>query len=150
MSADANKALFRRFMEEVANQGHLAAVDELMAPDFTEHEAMPPGTPPGREGVKQAFAMVRAALPDLRVAIDDEIAEGDRVVFRETWRGTHRGELLGTAPTGKAVEFGVIDIVRVAGGKIVDHWAQTDWLSLLQQIGALPPPGQPAGSTSAG
>ena len=140
MSVETNTALFRRFMEEVANRGNLAAVDEVMAPDFTEHEVLPPGTPPGREGVKQVFAMLRAGLPDLQVTIDDAIATGDKVVCRETWRGTHRGELLGAAPTGKRVEFGAIDIVRVADGKLVEHWGQSDWLGLLQQVGALPAP----------
>jgi predicted ester cyclase len=122
------------------------AVDELLAADFAEHEALPPGTPPGREGVKQVFAMLRAALPDLRVTIDDEIAAGDRVVCREMWRGTHRGELLGAAPPGRPVEFGVIDIVRVAAGKLVEHWGQSEWLGLLQQVGARPAPEQPGGT----
>jgi len=150
VSVDANTALFRRFIEEVGNRGNLAAVDELMAADFAEHEVLPPGTPPGREGVKQVFAMIRAALPDLRVTVDDEIAAGDKVVCRQTWRGTHRGDLLGAAPTGKPVEFGVIDIVRVAEGKLVEHWGQADWLGLLQQVGALPPPGPPAAGPGAG
>ncbi len=141
-TAEENKALFRRFMEEVANQGNIDAVDELVAPDAVEHEELPPGTPPGREGVKHFFALLRNAFPDLRVTIDDQIAEGDKVVSRVTLSGTHKGEFVGIPPTGKTVTFGAIDIIRVAGGKLVEHWGVTDNLGLLQQLGVVPPPGQ--------
>jgi len=141
MSADENKQLFRRFIEEVANQGKIAVVDELVTADMIEHEEIP-GIPRNREGVKQAFTLFRTAFPDLQVTIEDLIAEGDQVVGRETWRGTHRGAFMEIPPTGKQVEFAAIDIVRIANGKMVEHWGQTDMLGMLQQLGVVPAPEQ--------
>ncbi len=145
MSIEANKALFRRFIEEVVNAGNLALIDELVAPDFIEHEDLPPGVPPGREGLKAFFAEWRSGFPDGRVTLELEIAEGDLVVGYETWRGTQQGTFMGMPASGRPVTFKVIDIVRVANGQIVEHWGLGDNLSLLQQIGAIPQPGQ-AGS----
>jgi predicted ester cyclase len=142
MSTQQNKNLFRRVMEEVFNQGNTSLVDELIAPDFVEHEELPPGTPAGPEGVKQLSTALRSAFPDFRATIDDIIAEGDKVVTRSTWSGTHKGEFMGIAPTGKSVSFGVIDIVRIAGGKFVEHWGQMDNVGLMQQLGVTPAPGQ--------
>ena len=142
MSTEQNKALSRRFMEEVFNQGNLNLVDELVAPDFVEHEELPPGFPPGREAVKAFSTTFRGAFPDLKVTIDDLIAEGDKVVIRGTWSGTHQGELMGIAPTGKSVSFGVIDTVRIAGGKLVEHWGQMDTMRMMQQLGVIPAPEQ--------
>jgi len=139
MSADENKQLFRRFIEEVANRGKIAIVDELVTADIIEHEEIP-GVPPNREGVKQAFTMFRTAFPDLQVTIEDLIAEGDKVVARETWRGTHRGEFMEIPSTGKRVEFAAVDIVRIANGKMVEHWGQMDSLGMLQQLGVIPQP----------
>jgi len=141
MSTEQNKALFRRLLDEVANKGNIALIDELVSPGVLEHEAFP-GLSPDREGVKQFFTRIRQAFLDLRVTIHDEIAEGDKVVFRETWSGTHKGEFVGVAPTGKKVSFGTIDIVRIADGKIVEHWGQTDTMGLMQQLGVIPPPEQ--------
>jgi steroid delta-isomerase-like uncharacterized protein len=143
MSTD-NKMLFRQFIEEVANQGNIAAIDELLVPNFISHEELPPGIPAGREGAKVLFTMLRSAFPDLQVAIEDQIAEEDKVVARTTWRGTHPGEFLGIPPTGKPVKYAVIDIVRIAEGKIVEHWAVVDMLGLMQQLGMIPQPGQGA------
>jgi steroid delta-isomerase-like uncharacterized protein len=142
MSTEQNKAVYRRFMEEVVNQGNLAVVDELVAVDVVEHEELPPGYPQGREGVKQFFAMLRTAFPDLQATIEDLIAEGDKVVGRGTWSGSHRGQFMDIPPTGKRVSFGVMDIGRIADGKIVEHWGQTDMLGLLQQLGVVPLPGE--------
>jgi predicted ester cyclase len=140
MSTEQNKALVRRLMEEVFNRGNTRLIDELFAPDFVEHEELPPGIPSGSEGVKQLSTMFRSALPDFKVTLDDMIAEGDKVVVRSTWIGTHKGEFMGIAPTGKSVSFGVIDIVRIAGGKFVEHWGQMDNLSMMQQLGVIPAP----------
>ena len=142
MSTEQNKVLFRRLMEEVLNQGNISMVDELFAPVFVEHEILPPGIPPGLEGTKQFLTIFRSAFPDLEVAIDDMIAEGDKVVVRSTWSGTHKGELMGIPPTDKSVSFGVIDIIRIAGGKFVEHWGQTDEMGMMQQLGVIPAPGE--------
>jgi steroid delta-isomerase-like uncharacterized protein len=141
VTAEDNAALFRRFVEEVVNQGNVAAIDDLTSPDFTEHEELPPGIPQDREGVKQLFSALHQAFPDLTATVEDEIVQGDKVVFRMTWRGTHEGESLGIPPTGQQVTFLVIDIVRVSDGKLVEHWGVSDQLSMLQQMGAIPQPG---------
>jgi steroid delta-isomerase-like uncharacterized protein len=142
-TADENKAIATRLREEVWNRGHLAVADELIAPDCVDHAA-PPGHPAGGPaGIKQASAMYRRAFPDLAMTVDDLLAEGDRVATRWTMRGTHRGPFMGQPPTGKAVEVTGIEIVRIAGRQIVEHWVSADQLGLLQQLGLLPPPGQP-------
>ena len=136
-----NKALNRRFVEEVINQGNIEAIDELIDPGVVDHAA-PPGVPTGREGAKQFFAIVRSAFPDLHHTIEDMIAEGDKVVMRSTWSGTHQGEFMGIPATGRRVRVSAIDISRVADGRIVEHWEQSDALGLMQQLGVIPPPEQ--------
>jgi predicted ester cyclase len=140
MSTEQNKALFRRFNEEFFNKGNMSLADDLLAPDFVEHEELPPGISRDRQGVKQVATMLRNAFPDFTSTIDDIIAEGDKLVVRATWRGTHKGEFMGISPTGKRVSFGVIDMIRFAGGKCVEHWGQMDSMSLMQQLGAIPTP----------
>ena len=142
MSAEENKAIVRRFVEEVQNRGDLAALDELCAPDFVNHSA-PPGVPPTREGLEQLTALFRRAFPDGQMAIEEMLAEGDRVATRKTFRGTHQGDLMGLPPTGRRVEIGLIDIVRVVDGRVVEHWNAVDNLGMMQQLGAIPAPGQP-------
>ena len=137
MSADENKALARRFVDEVQTRGNIDAIDEFLADDFVNHSIMPP-FPADREGVKQLFTMFRNAFPDFRAVIHDQVAEGDRVVTRKTFHGTHRGEFLGIAPTGKAVTIDLIDILSLADGKITAHWNVVDQLGLMQQLGVIP------------
>jgi steroid delta-isomerase-like uncharacterized protein len=141
MSTEQNKAMARQMIEDVFNRGDMSRFDEYLAPDFVEREELPPGLPGGREGVIQLTAILRSAFPDFKATIDDLVAEGDRVVMRQTWRGTHKGEFMGVPPTGKSVSFGVIDILRIAGGKVAEHWGLMDSMSLMQQLGASPPPG---------
>jgi steroid delta-isomerase-like uncharacterized protein len=138
MSTEQNKARFGQFMEEVFNRGNINVADDLVAPDFVDHEELPPGVPAGREGVKQMTTMFRSAFPDFKVTIDDMIADGDKVVVRSTWSGTQKGEFMGIPPTGKPVSFGVIDIVRFAGDKVVEHWGQMDSMRMMQQLGVIP------------
>ncbi len=145
MSSEQNKALVHQLVEEVINQGNASMVDELLAPDFVEREDLPPGMPRDREALKQLTTMLHSAFPDFKATIDDIVAEGDKVVIRQTWSGTHKGEFMGVPPTGKSVSFGVIDIIRMAGGKCVEHWGQMDNMGLMQQLGAIPAPG-PGGS----
>src|SRR5262245_32974868 len=137
MSAEQNKAIVRRMVEEAQTRHNLAAVDELFAVDFVDH-SVPPGLPPSREGVKTQFAMFSAAFPDLRVVIRDQVAEGDQVVTRKTFHGTHQGDLMGIPPSGRPIAFDVIDILRLKDGKITDHWNVVDQLSLMRQIGVFP------------
>jgi steroid delta-isomerase-like uncharacterized protein len=142
MSVEENKAMFRRLMEEVVNKGNLDIVDELVAADVIEHEELLPGVPQNREGVKQFFTVFRSAFPDLQITIEDMIAEGDKVVVRSAMSGTHQGEFMGIPATGNKVAFGVIDIVRVADGKVAEHWGQTDAMGMMQQLGVIPGPGE--------
>ncbi len=141
MSAQENKALVRRFVDEVQSGGNIDAIDELCSPEFVNHSA-PPGVPSNTEGVKQVTAMFRQAFPDSYFTVEDMIAEGDKVATRKTFHGTHQGEFMGIPPTGKQVTFTGIHIFRIAGGKVAEHWLEVDTLGLLQQLGAIPAPGQ--------
>jgi len=141
MATEDNKALVRKMVEEVFNRGNMNQVDMFLAPDFVEHEELPLGMPRNREGVKLLTAAFRKALPDFKATIEDMVAEGDKVVVRQTWSGTHKGEFMGVPATGNRVSFGVIDIIRIAGGKFVEHWGQMDGMGMMQQIGAIPAPG---------
>lgn len=132
---EQNRALARRFYEEVVGQRRLDLIDELVAPTFVEHEEFP-GLAPGREGVKQFFGMFLEAFSDMHFHIKDMIAEGDRVVARITMHGTHDGEFMGMAPTGKEISVKTIDILRFADGKVVEHWGVTDQVSMMEQLGA--------------
>ncbi len=139
MSSEANKAVVRRLFDEVVNRGNLSAADELFTDDFVSHEELPPEVPPGREGVKQLFSMLRSAFPDLHAAIKDELVEGDKVVVRSTFSGTHQGEFMGIPATGRRMQYAVIDILRIRDGKVAEHWGVSDTLSLMQQLGVVPP-----------
>lgn len=141
MSTEENKALLQRFYDEVFNEGNLDVVDELIAADAVEHEEFPGLEGSGREVAKQFITIIRSAFPDVRVQAHDMIAEGDRVAARITFTGTHQGEFLGIPPTGKQVEVSTIDIIRVANGKMVEHWGVTDNLTMMQQLGVVPTPG---------
>jgi steroid delta-isomerase-like uncharacterized protein len=141
MSAEVNKAIVRREVEEIFSRGNLDAADEIYAPDYVGHEPTTPEDIRGLEGAKQYAAVYREAFPDLQVTVEDQIAEGDRVATRFTARGTHQGELEGIAPTGNRVEITGIVISRVADGKIAEDWTNFDALGMLQQIGAVPQPG---------
>ena len=142
MSTEQNKALARQMIEEIFNQGNVSLVDQIIGPDFVEHEELPPGISTGREGVKQLPTVFHSAFPDFKATINDLIAEGDKVVISMTWSGTHKGEFMGIPPTGKSVSFGVLDILRVAEGKFVEHWGQTDSMAMMQQLGVIPIPGE--------
>jgi predicted ester cyclase len=135
-SPDENKALMRRFIEEVWNKGNLQVADEIFHPAATSPSA--PQLPPGPAGVRIIAEMFRSAFPDFRMTIEDLIAEEDIVVARFTQGGTHRGTFMGAAPTGRQVQFTEIGILRVAGGKVVESWYETDMLSLYQQVGLIP------------
>lgn len=143
MTAEENKAIYLRFIDEVFTGGDLAALDDHVAPDLVDHSAFNPSG--DREGVRQGFAMMREAFPDGQVIVEDLIAEGDKVVSRYAFRATHQGQFMGVAPTGKQVTMTGIEITRFAGGKMVEHWEQYDALGLMQQLGLVPTPGQAGG-----
>ncbi len=138
MSLGDNKALVRRFIQEVQNQHNLAAIDELYSPDFVDHSASPGQN--GIEGTKEFFTMMFAAFPDMHFAILQQVAEGDQVMTHKTFHGTHQGTFLGIPASGKQVSVEVMDILTIRAGKITDHWTVADFLSMLQQIGAVPAP----------
>lgn len=139
-SAEQNKAVARRCHEEILNKGNLAAVDELIDANYVYHE---PGAPEihGREGLKQMIMMYLNAFPDLHMTDEDMVAEGDKVVVRGTMRGTNKGELMGTPPTGKPVTVTTIMVLRFAGGKVAEEWEVYDALGMMQQLGLAPMPG---------
>ncbi len=136
MSTGQNKALALRIFEEVWNQGNLAAVDELTAPNLVFHNAAQMHYAP--EGFKQFVMIYRHAFPDTHFTVEDVIAEGDTVVARWSVRGTHKGELLGIPPTGKQITVTGITINLIANGKSVETWAEFDALGMLQQLGVIP------------
>jgi len=140
MSAEENKAIVRRYLDEAWTKRNVNIIDELMAPDYARYL---PGQdkPLEREGQKQRIAGFLKAMPDMVFMVDDLFAEGDRVVFRVTIRGTHQDAFMGVAPTGKQLTVTAIDIARLENGKIVDHWGQMDMLGLMRQLGLVPTPG---------
>ena len=136
---DQNKALARRNFEEVWNQGKLAVIDELVAMDATFHDPnVPGGKFTGPEGLKQFVEIYKKAFPDVQLTIDDQVAEGDKVVSRWTATGTHKGDLMGIPPTGKRATVTGIDFDRYQDGKIVEAYASYDMLGMLQQLGLAP------------
>jgi predicted ester cyclase len=140
MSAMENKALVRRFVDEVQSQGNVDAIYEFCSPEFVNHSA-PPGLPPDREGIRVVTAMFRGAFPDSYFTVEDMIAEGDKVTTRKTFHGTHEGEFMGIPPSGRQVSMGLIDIVRICEGRVVEHWSVGDNLGMMQQLGVIPQPG---------
>ncbi len=138
---EANKASFRRAYEELFNQGNLSLVEELIAPDFLNHEA-PPGSNRGPESMRQLIRMLRTAFPDLHFTIEELVAEGDTVAGRVTMSGTHQGTFQGMPPTGRSFRQAQMHFVRFRDGKGVEHRAVRDDLGLMQQLGVIPASGQ--------
>lgn len=136
MSLEANKANVRRMIEEAWNRGNLAVVDELLAVDAVDHHD--PDVPSFATHMKEEITKFHRAFPDFHFAIEDMVAEGDKVAFRATISGTHQGEFNGIPPTGRRIAFEHIHITRFVDGKGVDHWAVFDFLGMLQQLGAIP------------
>jgi|SRR6266571_1904017 len=140
MSAEENKALNRRFFDEFWDRKNLTVADELMAANHVNYTPGTPPLPPGPEGFKQFATVFMSAFPDLRVMIEDQIAEGDRVATRWSSTGTNTGSLMGIPPTGKSINVTGITITRIVGGKATETWTNFDMLGLLQQIGVAPAP----------
>jgi len=142
MGTEENKASGRRFIEEVINRGNVAVIDELSDPSFVDH-SIPPGVPPTVEGLKGFLKQFRAAFPDLHYTIDDQIAEGDRIVQRLTASGTMKGDFMGMPAANKSAKWSEIHITRWANGKAVEHWGVVDQTDMLAQLG-FAQAGQPA------
>jgi steroid delta-isomerase-like uncharacterized protein len=138
MSA-ADKAVVRRFVDEFQTGHDQSVADELLAADFVDHSPFGPLSP-DRNGVFALFGMLFTAFPDFRAEIHQQFADGDSVITRKTFHGTHRGEFMGIPPAGTEVAFDVIDIVRVRDGKMVEHWNVVDAMALMTQLGAIPAP----------
>ena len=135
--AETNKALVRRFYEEI-DKGNIDILNELVAENYVDHNPPPlPGLAAGREGLKQAFQMFQKATPGYH-HIEDQIAEGDKVVTRLTSYGKHEGDLPGAPKTGNDLKMTSITIHRIAGGKLVEKWSEKDSMSFLRQIGLKP------------
>jgi steroid delta-isomerase-like uncharacterized protein len=122
MSTEENKKAVRRVFEEIMNRGNLQLVDELVTDDYKVNE--PPGIPPGKEGFRALVNMYRTAAPDLKMTIEDMIAEGDQVAARWTATGTMTGEMMGIPPSGQKVTFKAISWLRVKNGKVAEEWTQ--------------------------
>ena len=137
MSAE-NKAIARRLVEEAFNEGKLEVVDELAAPGIVSHDSALPEPLVGIDATKASISAYRGAFPDLRLTVEEQIAEGDLVVTRWTARGTHQGELMGMAPTGKEATVTGITIDRLENGRIAESRTNWDSLGLMQQLGAVP------------
>lgn len=136
MSSEQHQEMFRIVIEEALNKGNFDALDALFAPDYTEHQF---GLKPTLAGMKEDFAFLRRAFPDLHMTIEDIIADEDTVWGRMTATGTNLGPFIGP-PTGKRIEITVIDILRFANGRVVDHWGSPDRFAAMAQLGLLPQP----------
>jgi steroid delta-isomerase-like uncharacterized protein len=132
-----NRAVLDRINEEAFRQGNTGVIDELVAQDFVEHNPMP-GFEGNREGFKQMVAGLHQAFPDFDTEVQDQIADGDKVVERWTAGGTHEGEFMGMPATGRRIQIEGMDITRLADGRIVEHWTQMDALAMMQQLGVIP------------
>lgn len=136
-NADALKQVVRRNTEEVQGGGDFNVFDELFADDFVDHTPQP-GITADKNGVRQLYADLRAAFPDLHADIHWQTIDADRVTTYKTYYGTHHGEFLGIAPTGRKIHFETVDVFRVHNAQLTDHWGVANLLSVLIQLGAIP------------
>ena len=139
MSTEENKALARRWAEEIFNQGNLDAADELFGPDFITRHLDAPDL--DREGWKEFSRPFISGFSERRLEVEGLVSEGDEVVARVRFSGRHTGEFFGIPPTGTRVEFSGMVWFRIAEGKIVEHWGEFDALALMRQLGAVSEPG---------
>jgi predicted ester cyclase len=136
MSAEENKQAVRQIFEEGMNNGNLDIFDKYIHERYVNHDL--PAPAPGAEGLKQVTGMFKSGFPDMHIELSDVIGEGDRVVSRGSWTGTHKGEFMGIPPTGKHVSVSYMDIWRFENGKGIENWVKMDMLGLMQQLGVVP------------
>ena len=141
MTPDENKALVRRFYEEI-DKGNVDAMDQFVAEDYIDHNPAPFVAATGLEGLKQSFKIFEKATPGYHI-IEDQIAEGDKVVTRLTSIGKHEGDLPGAPRTGNDMKMTSITIHRIANGKLAEKWSEKDMIALLTQLGVMKPPAKP-------
>jgi steroid delta-isomerase-like uncharacterized protein len=137
-TSEAAKAVVRRNTEEVQGGGNFEVFEELFADDFLDHTPQPNGTP-DKAGARALYHALRAAFPDFHAVIHWQTADGEIVTTFKTYHGTHKGEFLGVAPTGRKIHFDTVDAMRVHNGKITEHWGVANLFSLMQQLGAIAP-----------
>jgi steroid delta-isomerase-like uncharacterized protein len=130
---ERNKAVVRRFIDEIFLGGNFDSVDELLTEDFLPHTWG--SMQPGRDGLKEAIQRVQAGISDERMQIHDIIAEGDRVAVRLTSSATHTGDFMGMPATGRRYEIGEIHIFRLDDGRVAEHWHQADFMGMMKQLG---------------
>jgi steroid delta-isomerase-like uncharacterized protein len=140
LSTETNKAVVRRFYQEVFTQGKITVADEICSADYVDHD---PTNPAGTlAGLKQTAVEMQRAFPDVQWTVDDLIAEGDKIAARVTMHGTQQGDLMGIPASGRSVMASNFDIIRFEDSKVVEHWGLFDSLGMLQQLGVIPAPGQ--------
>jgi predicted ester cyclase len=135
--SEENKALVRRLMVDDISAGNPAVAAEIIHPDFYDH-TNPPGMQHGLEGHNAIVALFHAAFSDMQWHIKDMISEGDKVVFRSTMEATHTGDFFGIPPTGTHVNVDGVHILRIADGRVAEHWGNNDDLGLMRQLGVIP------------
>ena len=143
MSEDANRKLFQRYFDVVANGGNLDVADEIFASDYLHHDPANPDPRPvvGPQGVKAHLTSLKGAFPDLVFDIDDVVAEGDSIVVRWTARGTNTGDYFGMPATGKPIDITGMNTWNTRDGMAIEGWVNRDDMGLLQQLGVVPTPG---------
>ena len=132
---DQNKAVYRRFIQEVFNEGRLDMLEQLLSPSYIYQDA-PPGTPPNADGIRQVVTNARTAFPDLKVTIEDMVGEGDKICARLTTRGTHKGVFFDIPPTGKTISMKGLTMIHIVDGRMAASWVLNDVMSLMNQLGA--------------
>jgi predicted ester cyclase len=142
--------LARRLIEDGFDKGDLSVADDVISPVLVEHQYYGPDHAPGAEGVKAVISSLRRAFSDFHLAVDDLVVGGDKVWLRMTGTGTNDGSFMGHPPTGRRMHIDVFDVVRVEGGRIVEHWGVPDRLSTLFQLGLAQPPGAAPSSATPG
>jgi steroid delta-isomerase-like uncharacterized protein len=140
MSNEQNRAVVRRFIDEVFNQGDLSVAEEILAPDYIHHDPATAEMGSGVDGLEKMIQFYREAFPDYRITLDEQIATEDRVVERWTGRGTHQGTMMGIPATNRTIEASGISIHRLQNGKIAETWTVFDTAGLLRQLGVVPTP----------
>ncbi|WP_119067028.1 ester cyclase [Rubrobacter indicoceani] len=133
MSEKANVDLVNRYIEEVWHDGNVRLLDELFAPDYRRHLS-PADEPLDLEGQRERIVGFRAAFPDIRFRVEDIVADGDRVVFRAVLLGTHEGDFMSIAPTGRRISVALMDLVRIANGRFAEQWGGPDLWDILRQV----------------
>ena len=143
MSTEENKAVVQRWFSEVVSNGDMSSLDELCAvchPAFVMVQGVVEPAPQGISGLKELIGRLRTAFPDLTATVEEQVAEGDKVVSRVTMSGTHQGEFMGIPATGKSFTVGGASIWEVRGGQLISEWVSWDSMSMLQQLGVVPAP----------